>query len=108
MYGYKLEDFFRKSWREGGLTIAQTFFLFDTYQERKYLDNKFLAGLKGIDLDKVLGKPSTKSSPASPPNNFIFGDPTEYEKLPDEERIALTNNMMDHHQKWAKNLNINL
>jgi hypothetical protein len=106
-----LEDFFKKSWIEGGLTIAQTFFLFDTYQDRKYSDNRFLAILSGIDLDKELKKtPSQTSSrkQEEQQGNFIFGDPTEYEKLPEEDRIALTKNMMGEHQAWAKNLYVNI
>jgi hypothetical protein len=38
----------------------------------------------------------------------MFSDPTEYEKLPESERIALTNKMMGEHQQWVGNLNVNL
>lgn len=107
-YGYKLDDFFRKSWLQGGLTIAQTFYLFDRHQDEKYRDHRFLAAIQGINLDKELKKTPSQTPTKEQQGNFIFGDPTEYEKLTEDERVVLTSKMMGEHHGWARNLNVNI
>lgn len=82
--------------------------MFDKYQDDKYRDRSFLAAIQGIDLDKEIKKTPTQTPTEEQQSNFIFGDPTEYEKLPEDDRIALTSKMMGEHQGWAKNLNVNI
>ena len=82
--------------------------MFDSYQDDKYRDRAFLAAIQGIDLDKELKTTSSQTPTKAQKSNFIFGDPTEYEKLPEEKRVALTKDMMGKHQEWASNLNINI
>lgn len=65
-----------------------------------------MAAIHGIDLDKELGN-DVKSTPSKKQqSNFVFGDPAEYEKLSEEDRIAQTQKMMNKHKDWAGNLNI--
>jgi len=60
-------------------------------------------------LDKELGNETPLNVPSkATQNNFIFGDPSEYEKLSEEERNATTQKMMSAHKDWAGNLNINI
>lgn len=82
--------------------------MFDKYQEDNYREHKFLAAINGIDLDKELKKSILQNPSQSQNSNFIFGDPAEYEKLPEDKRVALSNEMMGKHRKWASNLNVNM
>ena len=83
--------------------------MFDIHQENQYKEDRFLAAIHGIDLDKEVKNEDFKSTPSvKQQNNFVFGDPTEYEKLPESERATLTKKMMGNHQNWAGTLNVNL
>lgn len=73
------------------------------------MEDRFIAAVHGVDLDKELGNDIPQNIPSkTTQNNFIFGDPSEYEKLSDDERNAKTQKMMDLHKDWAGNLNINI
>ena len=85
--------------------MSQLFFLYESQQEREYKRLKFFAALNGIDLDKELTKvePQQTSKPTKQ-NNFMFGDPAEYEKMNEKERESLTKKMMGHYQHLTKDL----
>ena len=81
----------------------------DKYQDSKYREDRFVAAVHGIDLDSETGNETPNVAPTKKKqSNFIFGDPTEYEKLSEEERVTRTKAMMGKHQEWAGNLNINI
>ena len=55
------------------------------------------AAFFGVDLDKEVEKEKEVSS-------LAFVDPSEYEKMPVEERQKLTDKMMSQHKEWAGNV----
>ena len=67
-----------------------------------------MAAVHGIDLDKETGNNFDIIPTAKKIDNFIFGDPKEYEKLPESERVALTEKMMGSHKEWAGSLKIGI
>jgi hypothetical protein len=54
----------------------------------------FDAAMSGVNLDKEI----KKAEKAEEGKVFMFKDPKEYEKMPEEERIALTKKMMGQHK----------
>jgi len=50
----------------------------------------------GVDFQQT---PNAKKQ-----NNFLFGDPADYEKLSDEKRDSLTQKMMNHFKKVTDDL----
>ena len=48
---YRLEDFYSKKFVDGGVTYAQLLFLYNEADDASYNKQKFLAALRGIDLD---------------------------------------------------------
>ena len=54
----------------------------------------FDAAMSGVNLDKEMKKAEKKKDSQS----YLFKDPKEYEKMPDEERVALTEKMMGQHK----------
>jgi len=54
----------------------------------------FDAAMAGINLDKELKKAEKKEEGKV----FLFKDPKEYEKLPEDERVALTKRMLGQHK----------
>jgi len=101
---YRIEDFYSKSFREGGLTYQQFLCLHAMADEAAYNQNQFLAAIHGIDI----AAPATKHSsprPGQAPHSqkksttngpMLFGDPEQYSHLSDEERKALTQKMLKH------------
>ena len=69
--------------------------LFEDYQERQMEDRRFLAALRGINLDKEIKKHKGKQVEEK---TFMFGDPKEYEKMSDKERKEKTQKMMGKHK----------
>jgi hypothetical protein len=109
---YRPEDFYVKSYREGGLTYPQFLFLHKAADEQAYNQNRFMAAIHGIDLDasakdkggsktqpKTVSRPSTQSS--SP---MLFGDPAQYEKMSQQEREELTQKMLKHWQPFGQKM----
>jgi len=90
-----LEDVYKKSFLEGGLTKDQLFTLFDHLKVREYEQIKFQAACAGIDLEKEMKKQKGEKK-------GVFGDPTQYDKLSAEERQKLTDSMMSIHRKTFK------
>jgi hypothetical protein len=66
-------------------------------QDQKYEYFEIVAGLLGVDV-----KGETKKKEES----FLFKDPKEYEKMPDEKRKELTEKMMNKHKLWASDTSI--
>jgi hypothetical protein len=90
---YRLEDVYRKSFKDGGLTILQIHALFEDTQKRKLKDWRFQCRIHGINPD---GK--QPSAPTSQGDTPLFGDPSEYEHLSEEQKQALTEKMMGKHK----------
>jgi len=99
---YKLEDFYRKSFLEGGVTVGQIEVLYLHTLKRQMEKFKFEAAVHGVDLDKE----SSKSIPKKK-SDFEFKSPEEYEKLPEEERKKLTEKMIGTHKKWVGSAPLN-
>ncbi len=99
---YRIDDFYVKSYREGGLTYPQFLFLYKTADEQRYQQNKFLAAIHGIDLEESAAEVTsqhntspitTKKSQTTP---MLFGDPEQYSKLSEQERQTQTQKMLSH------------
>lgn len=95
---YRLEDFYRKSFLQGGITTNQLFFLFKSADTEKYDYYKFLGALQGIDIEETTKDqgqnerlPTSKEEEA-----FLFQDPAVYEVMTAEEREAKNKEMMEH------------
>jgi len=55
--------------------------------------------MAGINLDKELKKAGKREEG----KDYLFKDPKEYEKMPEEERKALTKKMLgQHHSKLGE------
>uniref|UniRef100_A0A6M3IH48 Uncharacterized protein n=1 Tax=viral metagenome TaxID=1070528 RepID=A0A6M3IH48_9ZZZZ len=97
IYGYRLHNFYGRSFRDGGVTLGQLTVLFEHAQKRIMDRNKFHAAIHGVE---------TKGTPAKnqeqKPNGFIFGDPKDYENIPMKEREAMTDKMMGAHKRWGQ------
>ena len=62
-------------------------------------DIKIQANLHGIDTESdVSEKPQTQEKEPSVP---MFGDPSQYEKMSEEERNSQTEKMMSRHKSWV-------
>jgi len=103
---YRLEDFYRKHFWQGGLSLSQVQALYKHAVERKEQEYNFYAKLHGFDLDKATAQKTTETSRASeqPANQSlpIFGDPESYKHMSKEERDDLTKKMMGQHKGWAR------
>ena len=101
---YRFEDFYRKHFYQGGLTLPQVQILYKTSVRRKNDEYIFLAGIHGIDISKDVRQESQSSAGEQAPKEmtlFTFGDPKEYEHLTPEQRQELTEKMMLQHQQWS-------
>lgn len=107
---YRLEDFYKKHYWQGGITLNQTKILYEQALLRELDSRKFQASIHGIDLnDKEQNKASEQSTdnykivPSQKNQSLpIFQDPKEYEHLSTEEKEKLTQKMIGKHRKWAK------
>lgn len=111
-YGYKIEDFYWKHGYEGGLSTIQVEVLYTRLTKRQEAEMRFQAALVGVELtDNAPKKPNPDGSPvntAQGPQHteaipgFTFKDPREYDHLSQEERQAITEDMMDKHKTWKE------
>lgn len=105
---YKLADFFNKRYYQGGLHVFQVQLMFEHSMERKHNENRFLAGLQGIDLDKEMKKKGHRTQSESLDDQQqkqdlpLFKDPDEYDNMSQEERDKLTQQMMGKHKQWVQ------
>jgi hypothetical protein len=100
-YNYRLDDFYRKSWKEGGLTIGQIYTLYDHSVERQNEKYKFMAALQGIDMTGKEGKEGKgkEEKTSKKTSTLEFQDPSAYEHMTDEEKNELTMRMKGGHLK---------
>ena len=98
-YGYRLEDFYIKSFLQGGLTYNQIIGLYEYKLKEDEEHLRFQAAIHGAKL-KETGRAfsSEDNLNATVP---MFGDPKEYESLSQEEREEMTKKMMGKHKLWA-------
>ena len=107
---YRIEDFYTKSFREGGITYPQFLFLHKAADDYAYNQNVFLAAIHGIDMEetstKIKAAPQTTTTKTTtkhtPDNGVLFGDPEQYSHLSDQERTDLTQKMLKH---WGPMVN---
>lgn len=100
---YRIEDFYRKSYLEGGVTYTQVIKLYE-YQMRDQEDQwKFHAAIHGIDLDAKPEETEESGSAAKPTQDkqFLFKDPATYEGMSEEERTKETQKMMSYWRPFA-------
>jgi len=97
IYGYKLNDFYCRSFKDGGVTLGQLSVLYEQAQKRIIEHNKFLAAIHGVDV-----KDSPAAAKPDKPDGFMFGDPEDYKNMPMEQRTALTQKMLGAHKRWGQ------
>ena len=91
---YKLNDFYNKSFLQGGITLSQANALFDEIQKIKSKELETQAALQGIDLDKDSGKKKQE--------DLVFGNPEDYKDLSEEQKQELTDKMMNKFKNLGK------
>lgn len=94
-----MDDFFRKSFCEGGITIKQFRALYEELQDIKYDEFKAQARMHGAEFKDDKKSTSTKHVDPEVP---LFGDPSEYDHMSEEERENLTKKMMGKHKTFVK------
>lgn len=97
-YHYGLDDFYRKSWKEGGLTLSQIYTLYDHSIKRQNEEYKFMAAINGVTLGEKKSGSETNSN-ACVPNDLTFQDPEVYKDMSDEEKDELTRRMKSGHMR---------
>lgn len=68
--------------------------------EYRWEEKKFQAALVGVDLEKEVSK--RQGSTDAKRVSALFQDPKEYEKLSDEEKEKMTQEMIERHKLWAR------
>jgi hypothetical protein len=105
---YRLEDFFKKSFLQGGLTLRQMFVLYEHSQERLLEKHKFLASVIGAEVEE--GVPTAESfketDGAFVQSGALFKDPKLYSHLGKEEKETLTQQMLSQHRFIVQQLPI--
>lgn len=100
---YTLNDIYIKSFLDGGPTLSQLLYLFESGVKRKYQDFISFAAVHGVKLDDPFaetGNGKTTSPKVRSTDGFMFGDPEAYENMPQEDRDAITRKMMQKHRVW--------
>ena len=98
IYGYRLEHFYQRSFKEGGVTFGQLLALYEHAQKREIERHKFQAIMHGAEPKES----SMVSSERKDSRPFMFGDPDDYKNMPSEEQKDLTEKMLSAHKLWAK------
>jgi hypothetical protein len=101
---YRLEDFYRKSWREGGLTMLQMHTLFEYASEEELKHIKFKAALAGVNLDGDKKTEGVKKQSEPKTNGPLFKHPDEYAKMTEEEKKRETERMQQYFKKELSNM----
>jgi hypothetical protein len=92
---YRLEDFYHKSFVDGGVTAKQLFFLYRSADDERYEYYRFLGALQGIDIDeKRTGE--TVNEVKTEERQFLFQDPAVYQNMTEEEKQKETDKMLGH------------
>lgn len=71
--------------------------MYEHYCKRLENERIFLAAIHGIDLSQSSGEVSKKDVE----EGMLFGDPKDYEKMPEEKRKELTKRMMGRFKGMA-------
>lgn len=98
-YGYRLEHFYQRSFKEGGVTFGQLLTLYEHAQKREIERYKFQAMMHGAE-PKDDPPPMISSEKKDSP--FMFGDPDDYKNMSPEGQKDLTDKMLSAHKLWAK------
>jgi hypothetical protein len=100
---YRLEDFFRKSYSEGGLTIQQMTVLYEDSQKRMLEKYKFYATLQGAEFaDESSTEKVSEGSKILKPvhqSGTMFQSPSAYKHLSQKQKEELTRSMMGSHRQ---------
>lgn len=85
----------------GGVTYKQMEKLFSLLQKQKDEEYRIIGAFHGISFsdEKTVPKDQLPGFVKSP-DLFVFGDPAAYEKMDQNERQALTEQMMGNHKQW--------
>lgn len=97
---YRLNDFYFKSYRNGGPTLAQVGALYDEIQKAKDIEYRFQASIHGVELKDDL-KSQTSQSDSKEPVVPLFGNPEAYKNMSDQEKEDLTSQMINKHKSWS-------
>lgn len=73
--------------------------MFEHATVRKIRDMKFSAVLHGADPKELDGKDFES---VNHKKDLLFGDPSDYEKMSEEDRKELSDQMMTKFTKWSK------
>ena len=97
-----------KSFFEGGLTVSQVDGLFAMIQKAKKVEFEIQARLHGCEIEGDSSSSNSPSvrQPAEHPNVPMFGDPSKYEHMSEDERETETQRMMGKHKLWSGDGNI--
>lgn len=109
---YRIEDFYVKSYKEGGLTYQQFLFLHKAADDALYSQNRFIAAIHGVDIEADDNKksPERKSKATGPVGvsggsaPMMFGDPDQYSHLSDQERKEQTQKMLKHWRPFGSKM----
>lgn len=94
--------------------MQQLEYLYETAQNRKADEYRFLAAIHGVELpdkesDNVVetfADEVEKEFKQAKPSNGLFGDPAEYAKMTDEEKTIASQNLMAKFKNWAKDTSL--
>lgn len=95
---YRLEHFYRRGYKDGGITIGQFIVLADHLYQAEFDKLKIQAAFFGVDIDKEAKKEVKEMKKE---DVFMFKDPKEYENYSQEEKKELTEKMMTAHKQWS-------
>lgn len=86
---------------QGGLTHSQIIGLYE-FKLKEDEDNlRFQAAIHGAKLTGVSQKAPQEVPKTGDEVVPLFGDPKDYDSMPQEEREELTKKMMGKHKVWA-------
>lgn len=100
-----MDDFFRKSFCEGGITVKQFNALFDELQGIEYDKFKLDGRLHGVEFkdDKSGNSKNSNFSDAHvDPEVPLFKDPSDYDSMTEDEKNSMTQKMMGKHKSFVK------
>ena len=98
---YRLDDFYSKSFINGGPTLEQVGALYDEIQKAKDIEFRFQASIHGAEIKDDVTKPTQSDS--NKPVIPLFGNPEAYENMTDQEREEETSKMLNKHRSWSGN-----
>jgi len=89
---------------EGGPTFTQLYALYENIQKIKKKEMKFEASLHGVKLKfKESDENNTFKDKSGVSQKLpLFGDPSQYEHMTQEERELETQRMMGLHKDWSQ------